>query len=137
MIEVSAIIKGNLDSAWKYWTTPEHICQWNHASEDWHTPRATNDLRAGGLFSYRMEAKDGSMGFDFEGKYDTIIENELIEYTMGDGRRAIISFQENGDSVTISEKFDPEEMNPKELQEQGWQAILNSFKNYMESQESS
>lgn len=132
-ITVKAVINAPMEKVWKLWTTPKDIMKWNNASDDWHTPRAENDLRSGGKFLYRMEAKDGSFGFDFAGVYDEVKRNELIAYTMGDGRKAKVTFTKNGDAQTeIVETFDAEGTNPVELQRDGWQAILNNFKKYAE-----
>jgi uncharacterized protein YndB with AHSA1/START domain len=115
------------------WTEPQHITQWNNASDDWHTTSATNDLRNGGIFSYRMEAKNGSFGFDFGGVYDEVKTNELIAYTMGDGRKAIIIFNSQGNATKMVETFEAETENSIELQRGGWQAILDNFKKYAEA----
>ena len=133
VITVETNVNAPVQKVWEYWTKPEHITKWCSASPDWHTPSATNDLRAGGNFTSRMEAKDGSMGFDFGGVYDTVKTNELIEYTMGDTRRAEIIFQSEGNSTRITESFEAESMNPEEMQRGGWQAILDNFKKYTES----
>lgn len=132
-ISAQVLIDAPIDKVWNYWTTPVHIVQWNNASDDWHTPRAENDLNVCGKFRYRMEAKDGSMGFDFEGVYVTIKENELIEYIIGDGRKVKIEFIKNGDKTNVIEIFEAETENSIELQRKGWQAILNNFKRYVES----
>ena len=132
MITVSATVNAQAEKVWNYWTAPGHITQWNNASPDWHTPHAENDLRIGGKFSSRMEAKDGSMGFDFWGIYNEIKLHELIAYTMGDGRRAKIIFEADGNQTKITETFEAETENSIELQRGGWQAILDSFKKYAE-----
>lgn len=132
-ITVQTLVNAPIEKAWKNWTIPEHITKWNNASDDWHTPSATNDLRVGGKFTSRMEAKDGSMGFDFWGVYDDIKNNELIAYTMGDGRKAKIVFTNEGDATKITETFEAESENSVELQRGGWQAILDNFKKYTES----
>ena len=116
-----------------YWTKPEHITQWNNASEDWFTPRAENDLRPGGSFSCRMEARDGSFGFDFSGVYDAVTENEYIEYTIGDGRKVKVFFSPEGNKTKGVESFEAETENPVEMQKGGWQAILENFKKYTEA----
>jgi uncharacterized protein YndB with AHSA1/START domain len=121
-----------VNKVWQYFTLPQHITQWNNASEDWHTPLAENDLRVGGKFLSRMEAKDGSMGFDFWGIYDDIKTNEFIAYTMGDGRKVKISFLSFGNQTKIVTIFEAETENPIELQQSGWQAILDNFKKYAE-----
>ena len=133
IITVSAIVKASVKKVWQYWTEPQHIMQWNNASDDWHTPKAENDLREGGTFSTRMEAKDGSFGFDFGGVYDKIKEHELIEYTIGDGRKVKIVFSTNGNETTVVESFEAETENSIELQQGGWQAILNNFKKHVET----
>lgn len=132
-ITIQATIHAPVDKVWAYWSAPEHIMKWNNASDDWHTTSSTNDLRAGGTFSARMEAKDGSFGFDFGGVYDEVVPHELIRYTLGDGRKVNVVFTANGDETTVTETFDAEESNPYELQQFGWQSILNNFKKYTES----
>jgi uncharacterized protein YndB with AHSA1/START domain len=115
------------------WTAPEHITKWNFASDDLHSPKAENDLRVGGKYSARMEAKDGSMGFDFGGVYDDVKENELIEYTLGDDRKVVVRFTPIGNETKVVETFDAELSNSIELQKGGWQAILVNFRKYVES----
>ena len=132
-ITIEASVKAPVEKVWELWTKPEHITKWNSASDDWHTPRAENDLRVGGKFSSRMEARDGSMGFDFGGVYDDVKTNELISYTIGDGRKVDVNFKTEGDTTKITSTFEAESSNPIEMQRGGWQAILNSFKNYTES----
>ena len=132
-ITIQANIEAPIEKVWKLWTLPEHICQWNNASTDWHTPRAENDLRTGGKFLSRMEAKDGSFGFDFTGEYDEVITNKLIAYTMGDGRKAKITFVNNNNQTQVTETFEAENENPHDMQQAGWQAILNNFKKYAET----
>lgn len=132
-IVVSAVINADIHTAWSAWTEPAHIIQWNFASEDWHTPTATNDLRAGGRFTSRMEAKDGSMGFDFGGQYEEVVALEKIVYSLDDGRRVEIVFETDGDMTTVTESFDPENENPAEMQKAGWQAIMDNYKKYTES----
>lgn len=131
-ITVSTIVNAPVATVWEAWSSPEHIMKWNSASPDWHTPKAENDLRKGGKFSSRMEARDGSFGFDFGGVYDEVKEHELIEYTMGDGRKVSITFAAAGNTTTVTETFDAEETNPVEMQRGGWQAIMDSFKKYTE-----
>ncbi len=133
IITVENTINAPVQKVWEYWTKPEHITKWNNASDDWHTPRAENDLRAGGRFVSRMEAKDGSSGFEFWGVYDVVTNNEDIEYTIGDGRKAKITFTGNGTATKIVESFEAESTNSIERQKGGWQAILNNFKKYTES----
>ncbi|HNZ71399.1 MAG TPA: SRPBCC family protein [Prolixibacteraceae bacterium] len=132
-ITVQAAIAAPVDKVWNCWTDPSHIVKWNSASDDWHTPNATNDLRPGGKFTSRMEAKDGSFGFDFEGVYDEVILNEYIEYTIADGRKVKIVFNRNGDHCEVVETFEAETQNSVELQREGWQAIMNNFKKYVEN----
>ncbi|MEP6949046.1 MAG: SRPBCC family protein [Ginsengibacter sp.] len=133
VIIVENTINAPVEKVWKYWTKPEHITQWNNASDDWHTPRAENDLRIGGSFVSRMEAKDGSFGFDFGGVYDAITTNEHIEYTLGDGRKVTITFTADGNKTTVVESFEAESTNPVEMQKGGWQNILDNFKKYTEA----
>jgi uncharacterized protein YndB with AHSA1/START domain len=132
-ITVETVVNAPIEKVWSKWTTPEDIMQWNNASPDWHTPSATNDLEVGGKFSYTMAAKDGSMSFDFWGEYVDVQENKRIEYNMGDGRNAHITFTQENNGVKITEVFEPESTNSIELQQGGWQAILDSFKNYVEA----
>lgn len=131
-ITVEAAVNAPLEKVWQFWTLPEHIVKWNNASDDWHTPFAENDPRTGGKFLSRMEAKDGSFGFDFGGVYDEVVINKKIEYTMADGRKVTITFTQNGDECKVSETFDAEETNSVEMQRTGWQAILDNFKKYVE-----
>lgn len=131
-ITVEVSLNLPIEKVWELWTKPEHITQWNAASEDWHCPRAENDVRTGGKFSSRMEAKDGSMGFDFAGTYDEVKEHELIAYTIGD-RKVRVVFVPLGFATLVREEFDPENENSLELQKSGWQSILDNFKKYAES----
>ena len=128
VITVTATVNAPLAKVWTLWNTPEHIEKWNAASDDWHTPRATSDFRVGGVFTSRMEAKDGSFGFDFTGVFEEIVINEKVVYSIADGRKVNITFQVEGESVIVTEKFEAENQNSIELQQQGWQAILNNFK---------
>jgi uncharacterized protein YndB with AHSA1/START domain len=132
-ITVESTINAPVDRVWKLWNGPEHITKWAAASDDWHTTRAENDLKTGGKFLSRMEAKDGSFGFDFGGVYDDVRTNEYIEYTMGDDRKVKINFSGNGDQTKITETFEAESTNPIEMQRGGWQAILDNFKKYTEA----
>jgi uncharacterized protein YndB with AHSA1/START domain len=132
VITVETSVNAPVEKVWEFWTTPDHITKWNHASDDWHSPRASHDLREGGKFSYRMEAKDGSIGFDFGGTFDVIKPNQYLAYTIGDGRKVKVSFSDTGNSTNISESFEAEGTNPVELQKNGWQAILDNFKKYAE-----
>ena len=131
-ITVQTLVNKPVAEVWRKWITPEFIMQWNNASDDWHTPRAENNLRVGGIFNYRMEAKDGSNGFDFWGTYVTIVPHELIEIVLGDKRKLIIEFIVQKNSTKIIERFEAEEMNSIELQQNGWQAILDNFKKIAE-----
>jgi uncharacterized protein YndB with AHSA1/START domain len=133
-ITVTATINAPIEIVWAYWTDPEHIVNWNNASDDWHTTRAENDLRTGGTFNSRMEAKDGSFGFDFSGTYDDVVTHERITYSLGDKRQTQVIFESDGDeTTTITETFDAETQNPIEMQRAGWQAILDNFKKYTET----
>lgn len=132
MITVSNTVNAPVEKVWDYWTGPQHITKWCNASDDWHAPKAENDIRTGGKFSTRMEAKDGSFGFDFGGVYDKVKTNELIEYTMDDGRTVSIVFEANGNETRVTETFEAETENPVEMQRGGWQAILDNFKKYTE-----
>ena len=132
-ITVEVIVNASVETAWKKWTTPDDITKWNFAADEWHSPKAENDLRAGGKFNFRMEAKDGSFGFDFAGVYDTVKTNELIEYTIGDGRKVKVNFSSADGKTKVVETFEAESVNSIELQKGGWQAILNNFKKYAES----
>lgn len=133
-IAVETTIKASVSKAWNLWTDPKHIIHWYYASDDWHAPYAENDLWVNGKFKTRMAAKDGNSGFDFEGTYSNIVKNEKIEYTIPDGRKVEITFSEKGGETRIVEEFEMETINPYELQKGGWQAILNNFKKYAESQ---
>lgn len=133
ILTVETTVAAPVKKVWEYWTKPEHITQWNSASPDWHSPTATNDLRAGGSFSCRMEAKDGSMGFDFGGVYDQVTLHEQIAYTMGDGRKVDIRFSSEGDATKVVETFEAEATNSLEMQQGGWQAIMDNFKKYTEA----
>jgi uncharacterized protein YndB with AHSA1/START domain len=132
-IKVSSLVKAPAEITWLIWTTPDHILHWNHASDDWHTPRAENNLHLKGRFSYRMESKDGKMGFDFCGTYTGIHPYKTIEYTLDDGIKVSVQFAEHGGKTLVTEKFEPENQNPDELQKEGWQAILKNFKKYTEN----
>jgi len=132
-ITVECTVNSSIEKVWNYWTTPKHIEQWNYASEDWHTPKASNDLVVGGKFCSTMAAKDGSFSFDFGGTYTEIQEYKRIKYTMDDGRMASIDFIALDNTVEIVETFEAENQNPIELQRDGWQAILNHFKKYVEN----
>lgn len=125
-------MKAPVTKAWEYYNGPGHITKWNAAAPGWHCPSASNDLRPGGSLQCRMEAKDGSFGFDFRAIYDTVKPNELIEYTLGDGRQVIVRFTPIGSETKVEITFDAETENPVEMQQAGWQAILNNFARYTE-----
>lgn len=132
-ITVQATVKAPIEKVWEMWTAPEHITNWNFASDDWHSPRAENDLRPGGKFNYRMEAKDGSMGFNFTGTFTEVSKNKNLEYTLDDGRNVQVHFSEVDEGTFVMENFEAEKMNPVEMQKNGWQAILDNFKKYVEA----
>ena len=132
-ITINTTVASDLSKVWEYWTLPKHITQWNFASPEWHCPSAKNDMTIGKEFSYRMEAKDGSMGFDYSGTYTNIVSESLITYALEDGRTVRIDFKQKGDVVDIVETFDVEDLNSLEQQRQGWQAILDTFKKYVEA----
>jgi uncharacterized protein YndB with AHSA1/START domain len=131
-ITVETTVRATVEAVWKAWTTPSDIIQWNAASDDWHTTKAAVDLRVGGAFSSRMEAKDASMCFDFAGTYTKVVENSLLECSFGD-RHLLVEFIPGPGGVTVRETFDAEETHPIEQQRQGWQAILNYFAQHVES----
>ena len=132
-IIVETTIDAPLEKVWKCWMTPDDIAQWNNASNDWFTPSADNDLTVGGKFVYRMEARDGSFSFDFSGTYQTIKEKELLEYALTDDRKVTVIFAETDGQTKVTETFEPDTENPNEVQQQGWQAILDNFKQYVET----
>lgn len=132
-ITVEATISADTNKVWDFWTKPEHITKWNFATDDWQCPKAENDLRAGGKYFARMEAKDGSFGFDFEAVYDEVIDQKKLVYTMGDGRQAVTNFESLGGKTKVTTTFDAESENDLEMQRAGWQAILNNFKKYAET----
>jgi len=132
LVAVQVTINALLEKVWRLWTTPEHIMKWNNASDEWHTPKAENDLKPGGKFVYRMEAKDGSVGFNFGGVYDEVEINKRISYSIEDGRKVKIDFSGIRSQTKVEETFEAEATNSVELQKTGWQAILDNFKNYVE-----
>lgn len=132
-LTIQAIVLSDLNKTWACYTEPKHIVNWNFASEDWCCPSASNDLRTGGKYSARMEARDGSLGFDFEAVYDEVIEAEKLAYTLDDGRKVVIDFTSVGSSTRVTIVFEAEEMNPVEMQQAGWQSILDNFKKYVET----
>ena len=133
MITVQSTINASIETIWELWTAPEHVMKWNNASEDWHTPSAENDLKVGGKFKYTMASTDGTMRFDFEGIYTNVVNPSLIEYKLADDRKVKITFESQKNGVLLIEKFDPETENSEALQQQGWQAILDNFKKYVEN----
>ncbi|HEU4716739.1 MAG TPA: SRPBCC family protein [Bacteroidia bacterium] len=132
-ITVRTVISAPVSRVWECFTQPQHITRWNFAVPEWHCPAAENDLRPGGKFSWRMEAKDGSFGFDFAGTYTDVRPNELIAYTIGDGRKVHVTFMTDGDSTEVTETFEAESQNPVEMQRGGWQAILDNFRKHAEA----
>jgi uncharacterized protein YndB with AHSA1/START domain len=133
IITIEANIIASAEKVWNAFTDPEQIIQWNQASDDWHTTKAENDLKEGGRFNYRMEAKDGSMGFDFTGRYTTVNKYKLIEYELEDSRKVAIHLQPQSEGIKVIESFEAEQIHPVEMQRDGWQAILNNFKKYVET----
>ena len=133
VVTIESTVNAPVEKVWKYWTGPEHITQWNTAIDTWHSPYAENDLRVGGKFLARMEAKDGSFGFDFGGIYDEVETNKTIAFTMSDGRKVNVQFTPNGNETRIVESFEAENQNPIEMQRGGWQSILDNFKKYTEN----
>lgn len=131
-IQIESSIQSPLQQVWTYFTAPEHITKWNFAIPEWHCPRATNDLVVGGKYFARMEAKDGSFGFDFEAIYEEVIPQNKIVYTMPDGRKVTTNFEDNNGSTKVTTIFDAENQNPEEMQRNGWQSILDNFKKYSE-----
>lgn len=132
-ITVETVVRAEPAKVWAAWNTPEDIMQWNAASEDWHTTQSAVDLREGGEFSSRMEAKDGSMGFDFAGTYTRVVPGQLLEYALGDERAVSIRFEETPDGVRVTETFDGDNEYPEEFQKQGWQSILDNFRRHVEA----
>lgn len=133
-ITVKTEINAPLELVWTCWIEPAHITQWNFASDDWCCPRAENEAQSNGKFNWRMEAKDGSFGFDFGGVYDDVIPQKSIEYTLGDGRKVRITFEETVNGVLLNESFEAEGSHTDEMQRAGWQSILNNFKRHTENQ---
>ena len=131
-ITVEKMVRAPIERVWEAYTTPAEILKWNAASDDWHTTKASVDLRAGGAFSSRMEAKDGSFGFDFAGTYTNVIPRRLIEYAFGD-RTAKVEFTQAAEGVNVAVSFDPESTHSIEQQQSGWQAILNNFARHTEA----
>ncbi len=132
LITIETLIDASVEKVWEYWNEPAHIIKWNNASDDWHTTKAENNLTKGGKFLSRMEAKDGSFSFDFEGVYDTVKSMEQIRYTILDGRKVTITFARVGNKTKVIEQFEVETDNTIKLQQMGWQSILDNFKKYVE-----
>ena len=132
-ITAETTIHAPIEKVWKFWTTAADIKQWNNPSDKWHSPKIEIDLKEGGRFLFRMETKDGSVGFDHSGKYDKLVTHQLIEYSVDDGRKTVIVFTPNNNSTTITETFEPEPKTPLEIQSEFCQAVLNNFKEYVES----
>jgi len=132
-ITVSTVIASPISSVWDCFVNPQHVIHWNQASDDWHCPKAVSDLKVGGIFTYTMAAKDGSVSFDLWGTFDEIQDCSVLSYTLGDGRKVRVTFHEEGEQVIVTEVFDPEQVHSEELQRAGWQAILDSFRAYCES----
>ena len=132
-ITVSTMVNAPVEKAWQSWNGPEHITKWCQATPEWHAPYADNDLKEGGRFTTTMAAKDGSMSFDFAGEYTKVEDLKFISYTLDDDRKVTVSFEADGNATRIVEKFEPEQTNSPELQQAGWQSILDNFKNYTES----
>jgi uncharacterized protein YndB with AHSA1/START domain len=132
-ITVQTVVKADLRQVWRAWNNPEDIKQWNAASAEWHTTRSAVDLREGGKFSARMEAKDGSVGFDFEGTYTRVVPEQLIEFRIGDGREVQIEFSKGAGGILVKETFDAESQRDAEFQRRGWQAILDNFSRHVEA----
>jgi uncharacterized protein YndB with AHSA1/START domain len=132
-ITVETIINAPVEKVWKNWTDPKDIVQWAFASDDWHAPYADNDVRVDGTFKTTMAAKDGSFSFDFGGVYTKVKPNKTLDYTIGDGRKVWISFEDQGDKTKVIETFEAEEMNSIEMQKGGWQAIMENFRKHVEA----
>jgi len=132
-ITINTVIVADIQKVWDYYNSPEHITKWNHASDDWHCPKAENDMKIGGTYLARMEAKDGSFGFDFKAIYDEIIPMAKVAYTLEDERKVVTIFEKQGEQTKVTTVFDAEGMNPIDMQKAGWQAILNNFKRYTET----
>ncbi|MFN7833478.1 MAG: SRPBCC family protein [Bacteroidota bacterium] len=131
-ITIQAVVAADRQKVWNCYTQPEHITKWNFATDTWHCPAASNDMRVGGKYLARMEAKDGSFAFDFEAVYNEIVDGEKFTYTMPDNREIQVSFEQTDDKTRVTVTFDPENVNPVDLQRDGWQSILDNFKRYAE-----
>lgn len=133
MITVQNTINASINKVWDFWTSPEHIINWNTPSAEWHTPHAENDIKTGGNFKYKMSAKDNSESFDFEGVYTNVEENKVIEYKLFDNRTGTIHFEIIDDKVRLTEIFEPEKSNPEDMQKEWCQAVIDNFKKYVEN----
>lgn len=133
LVSIEAVINAPVEKVWKMYTSPEHVVNWNFASPEWHSPKAENDLKEGGRFNYRMEAKDGSAGFDFCGSYTLVEKYSAIEYTMDDDRGVKVVFERKDASTIVTVVFEAEKSNSVEMQKSGWQSILDNFKMYVEA----
>jgi len=131
-ITIQAVVAADRQKVWNCYTQPEHITKWNFATDTWHCPAASNDMRVGGKYLARMEAKDGSFAFDFEAVYNEIVDGEKFTYTMPDNREIQVSFEKMDDKTRVTVTFDPENVNPVDLQRDGWQSILDNFRRYAE-----
>ena len=136
-ITVKTTVNAPIEKVWQLWADPKSIMNWCYASPDWHAPYADNDLKTGGKFKTTMAAKDGSMSFDYEGIYTEVVPNKLIKYILSDGRKVEITFSSQGDTTELIESFDPEKLNPAEMQKAGWQSVLDNFKTYAEANKDS
>ena len=132
MITVKNTVNAPIEKVWEYWTKAEHVKNWNFAASDWHCPNATNDLQVGGEFHYTMAAKDNSFSFDYWGTYQKIEINKQLDFVLGDGRKVVVSFESTNNGTIVIEEFEPEQQNPPERQQTGWQMILDNFKAYVE-----
>ena len=132
IINIDCVVKSSIQNVWNAYTEPQHIVNWNFASDDWHCPRVENDMKVGGTYLARMEAKDGSFGFDFQAVYDDVVPEQKIGYTIEDGRKVTILFEPLKDAVKVTTTFEAENQNPLDMQKAGWQSILNNFKKYTE-----
>lgn len=132
-VEIETVVPASIEKVWQAWNSPADIKAWNAASSDWHCPESQVDLRVGGRFTSRMEARDGSAGFDFAGTYMKVVPHQVIEYTMDDDRAVVVKFNSDPERVTIRIAFDAESSNPVEMQRQGWQAILDNFSKYVQA----
>ncbi|EON74846.1 hypothetical protein ADIS_4678 [Lunatimonas lonarensis] len=132
-ITILTAVNAKIEKVWQYYNQAQHIIHWNFATDEWCCPKVETDFIEGGKYLARMEAKDGSFGFDFEAVFDEIREPEWVAYTMGDGPRAEIEFREEGEKTVVKISFDPDQSHSREMQRDGWQAILNNFKKYAET----